>query len=279
MFRLILGRAQWCGDGVWEDRALGGQRIEFEDHFDGEALDPAKWFAAYLPHWSALKRTRPNYRISDGVLRLFVAEDQGPWCPDLDGDVKVSNLQTGHFSGPLGSARGQHRFREGLVVREEISPQRLYVPHFGRVEMRARARLGPQHLAALWLIGFEEVPEQSGEITLMEVFGTAVGPEETEVVQGIKAITDPALEDELNEVRLPLRAEEWHVYGMDWTPSGVRFFVDGAETFRTRQAPDYPMQLMLNFYELPGEDPAGEGWFDVDYVRGFAPESGSGSEV
>jgi hypothetical protein len=37
----------------------------------------------------------------------------------LNGDVKASNLQTGVYSGPVGSPYGQHRFSRDCLVREE----------------------------------------------------------------------------------------------------------------------------------------------------------------
>jgi len=57
-------------------------------------------------------------------LELIIDAVTEPWAPDLDGDLRVSHVQTGQFSGPLGSGVGQHRFRPGLVVREEQAEQR-----------------------------------------------------------------------------------------------------------------------------------------------------------
>jgi hypothetical protein len=73
---------------------------------------------------------------------LPAAEDRrrpGPWCPEFDGEVRVSSLQTGVFSGPRGSAIGQHRFSPDAVVREEQEERRLYTPLYGIVETRLRA--------------------------------------------------------------------------------------------------------------------------------------------
>jgi hypothetical protein len=92
-------------------------KLLFADDFDEPFLNLENWFPYYLPHWSSQERTRARYQIQDSYLRLSVDNDQQPWCPEFDGDVKVSNLQTGHWSGPAGSPQGQHRFRSGLVVR------------------------------------------------------------------------------------------------------------------------------------------------------------------
>lgn len=244
----------------------------FEDHFDHPQLDLEKWFPHYLPHWSSLDRSKARYQIEDSRLRLFIQEDQSPWCPEFDGDVKVSGLQTGHFSGAPGSQVGQHRFSQHANVREELTELKLFLPHYCRLEMKARTKLNPWNLAALWLIGFEDHPEQSGEITLFEAFGHDATPGNTRVGRGIKKIHDPQLVDEIDQSPLPISLTDWHVYAMNWTPSGIDFFVDGERVMHSEQSPDYPMQLMLNFYDLPSDAPrhaAEEAWFDIDYIRAY----------
>lgn len=250
----------------------GEPRLLFIDDFDEACLDLSNWFPYYLPHWSSRARTQASYRIQDGYLRLFIGQDQQPWFPEFDGDVRVSNLQTGHWSGPIGSARGQHRFRSGLTVRDVLPERRLFLPHYCRLEMRARTKLNPWNLAALWLIGFEDEPERSGEITVFEVFGHNVDAEGVKIGRGVKRLNDPTLTTALDEGKLPIDPGDWHVYAMDWNSDGISFFVDGAVVSTTAQSPDYPMQLMLNLYDLPGDhdrSAATDAWFDVDYVRAW----------
>jgi hypothetical protein len=98
---------------------VAGYELEFEDRFDGDALDTGRWVPHYLPQWSTPELTAARYSLGDGCLRLRIEEDQPPWCPELDGEVRVSSLQTGVFAGPVGSAAGQHRFNPGAVVRSE----------------------------------------------------------------------------------------------------------------------------------------------------------------
>ncbi|MEX0732451.1 MAG: glycoside hydrolase family 16 protein [Aquisalimonadaceae bacterium] len=248
------------------------QDLIFEDDFDDDQLDTGKWFPHYLPHWSSLTRSAASYRIEDSRLRLFIREDQRPWCPEFDGEVKVSGIQTGHFSGALGSRRGQHRFSQSVQVREELPNLRLFLPQYCRLEMKARASLNPWNLAALWLIGFEDDPDQSGEITLFEAFGHDVQANSARIGRGIKKIHDPHLRDAIDQGELAISVSEWHVYSMDWTPFGVAFYVDGKLVTQTTQSPSYPMQLMLNFYDLPSDAPrtsSKEAWFDVDFIRAY----------
>jgi hypothetical protein len=244
---------------------------EFEDTFAGEALDLAKWVPHYLPHWSSRERSTARYRVGGDVLCLLIEKGQEPWCPELDGDVRVSSLQTGVFAGPLGSRLGQHRFHPDAVVREEQENVRLYTPLYGRIEARLRALADPRAMVALWLIGYEDEPERSAEICVCEIFGRDVGPEEAKVGMGVHPFGDPAIADDFEAVPVPIDARGFHVYAAEWTPDRVDFFVDGERAKTVEQSPAYPMQLMLGIYELPGD--AGSGPYPkelvVDYVRGF----------
>ncbi len=257
--------------GAARDKQIAGYRLVFDEDFDGQQLDARRWIPHHLPHWSSRERSRASYRISGGSLVLFIGEDQGPWCPEFDGTVRVSALQTGQSSGALGTGTGQHRFKSDLCVREPQTEERLYTPVYGRVELRARARMAASSLVSLYLIGFEDIPRNSGEITVMEVFGTNVRADGVILGRGIKSINDDRLRTEFVETQLPISIEDWHVYAIDWSPDGVRFLLDGELIGSTGQSPDYAMQLMLTFYDLPvrraAPDPSAE--FEIDYVRGY----------
>ena len=151
-----------------------GYRLEFDDDFDGSSLDQARWLPHYLPQWSSRAASGARYEVVDGLLRLRIDSDQRPWCPEWDGALRVSSLQTGVFAGPLGSPIGQHRFAPDVVVREEQEPVALYTPQYGLIECRARAVADPANMVALWMIGYEDRPERSAEICIFEIFGRDV---------------------------------------------------------------------------------------------------------
>jgi hypothetical protein len=246
--------------------------LEFEDTFDGDELDSSRWIPHYLPHWSSRERSAARYEIGGGCLRLLIADDQQPWCPELDGDLRVSSLQTGVFAGPVGSTVGQHRFNPSAVVTEAQQNARLYTPHYGRIELRAKALDDPLTMVALWMIGYEDEPERSAEICVCEIFGRDVGPSDALVGVGVHPFGDPRIVDDFSAVRVPIDARDFHVYAAEWTPGQVLFFVDGEPVKTVEQAPDYPMQLMLSIYEFPGESDAPyPKEFVVDYVRGYRP--------
>jgi hypothetical protein len=254
--------------------ARPGYELEFEDDFEHGDLDEGRWIAHYLPHWSSRERSAARYELRDGCLDLLIEEAQEPWCPELDGDVRVSSLQTGAFAGPVGSAIGQHRFHPRALVREAQESVRLYTPQYGRFEVRAKAIDDPLGMVALWMIGYEDEPERSAEICVCEIFGRDVAENRVAVGMGVHPFGDPRIVDEFAREVLPIDAREFHVYAAEWTSEQVAFFVDGEHVKTVHQSPSYPMQLMLGIYEL-GRDPGvvrGRNYpkrFTVDYVRGY----------
>jgi Glycosyl hydrolases family 16 len=246
-----------------------GYEVEIDDTFEGPELDREVWLPHHLPHWSSWSASAARYRLGDGGLRLVVEADQPPWCPEFDGQVRVSSLQTAVQSG-------QHRFSPSAVVREAVPPQRLYTPQYGFFEIRMRVSDDPSSMAALWMIGLEDRPERSAEICIAEIFGRDVGRERSAVGMGVHPFGDPTLTDEFAAVPLPIDATALHEYAAEWTPERVRFLVDGAQVRQVEQSPGYPMQFMLGVYAFPAADggpPPGPypKEFVVDLFRGYRP--------
>lgn len=231
-----------------------GYTLEFDERFDGVELDRSRWLPWYLPQWSSRDRTAARYTIADGTLRLRIDEDSPEWSPEFDPGTRVSNLQTGVRSGPLGSADGQHHFRSGLVVREVQPATYLYAPRFGLVEIRLAASPDPRCLTALWLIGIEDRRERSAEICIVELFGRQVTAAGSVVGLGIHPFGDPSLIDDFRFLPVPFAASEAHTYAAAWEPGRTDWFIDDVHVASQPQAPAYPMQLMLNLYDLPSDD-------------------------
>ncbi|MFC4099201.1 glycoside hydrolase family 16 protein [Paenibacillus xanthanilyticus] len=258
-----------------------GYVLVFQDDFEGNELNLAKWLPYYLPQWSSRMHTQANYRFEDSRLILQITEHQSPWSPEFDGGVKVSSLQTGVFSGPLGTEFGQHNYSGNCIVREEQPVERLFTQQYGYFEIRAKGLGNPNNVCAFWMIGFEDEPYKSAEICPFELKGWQVQADRCTVGFGLRPFGDPDIKDEFFEREYAMDPTAFHLYAVEWTEQGVDFYIDNQLVHRSAQSPQYPMQLMLNIYELPPQksgattDPVYPSEFAVDYVRCYRKLAGT----
>ena len=252
----------------------------FADEFDAPALDTGVWVPHYLPAWSSRELSAAAYEIGDSTLRLRIPPDHPVWCAgDHEPPLRVSGIQSGTWSGPVGSTQGQQPFRTGQTVREQQPTHWGWTPHEGWVEMRARAVITPRSMVSLWMVGLEQDPKECAEICVMEVFGDAVVPgESAEVGAGLHAFRDPDVPEDFAVTRLPIDVAEWHTYACDWHTDHVDHYVDGVRIRRTERPPRYPVQLMLAVFDFPdrsvGSDDHLVPELEVDWVRGHRDAPG-----
>lgn len=230
---------------------------DFVDDFDGTDLDLSVWIPHYLPQWSSRAESAATYAVRDSCLHLTIPPEQGLWCPGDHDPLRVSGVQSGVFSGPVGSTVGQQPSHDGALVREAQQTLRGWTPRFGRLAMRARMDLSPRSMAAWWLVGFEDQPERSGELCVVEVFGDALTPGDAlspggaAVGAGVHPFRDPRLLDDFAAPRVPVDVSQFHTYELDWAPDGATFSVDGEVIRRVDLVPDYPMQSMVAVFDFP----------------------------
>jgi hypothetical protein len=238
-------------------------RTGIDERFDAGALNEDVWTAAYLPAWSSRREAAATYALDDNGLRLRIPPDQPLWCPDLhDGPLRVSAVQSGNWSGPVGSTRGQQPFRAGLVVREAQPARWGFTPHYGYVEVQCRATISGRSMFSAWMVGLEDEPQRCGEICIVEVFGETVttggdGRAVAALGCGVHAFRDPRLVEEFAADRYPIDVGIDHRYAVDWQPGRVEFLVDDVLVKTVHQAPDYPMQLILGVFDFPDRAPSG----------------------
>ena len=249
--------------------------MAFRDDFDGGELDRSVWLAHYLPAWSSSAATRASHHLEDGRLVLDLPVDHPLWCPDdHDGPLRVSGIQSGSWSGPVGSTRGQQRFKDGLTVREEQPQFEGWLPSSGHVEICCAMDLAPRSMAAMWMSGFEDDKEQlrCGELCVVEVFGNALGDGSAEVGVGIKAFRDPALTQDFAAPRVEIDVAEMHTYAVDWDEEVAVFTVDGEVLRRCARPPTYPLQVMVAVFDFPDWSVGGDDHLVprlvVDHVAG-----------
>jgi Glycosyl hydrolases family 16 len=250
-------------------------RLVFEDNFDAAELNRNVWLPHYLPAWSSRAETAATYAIRDSCLYLTIPPSQGLWCAgDHRPPLRVSGIQSGNFSGPVGSTIGQQPYRDGVAVREQQETFWGWTPEQGYIEIRARGVVSPWSMFAFWLVGLEDQPQHSAEICVAEVFGDAVVTAKSAAVgMGLHAFRDPAIAEDFGTVRLLIDIADFHTYAVDWTADRADFLVDGVQVRSCRRPPTYPMQLMVGVFDFPekfdGTDAEVIPALIVDYVRGY----------
>ncbi len=161
-------------------------------------------------------------------------------------------------------------------MREAQPEHRGWLPHFGVIEVRMAAIRHPAAMVAFWPIGFEEQPDECGEICIAEIFGSDLDDDGGWVGVGVKPQNDPRLTLDFEKVRVDGDLTDFHDYAVEWSPERMRFFIDGRWVKTVPQRIDYPVQLMLEVYEFP--DAGGRRDLDalphrlrVARVRSFPP--------
>ncbi|WP_127499091.1 glycoside hydrolase family 16 protein [Actinoplanes solisilvae] len=226
-----------------------------DERFISDELDRSVWVPWYLPHWSSRAASAATYEVGGGKLRLSIPAEQPLWAEGVhETPLRVSGIQSANFSGPVGSTVGGQPFRPGQRVLEEQGEFWGYTPLYGDIEIEMRATITPRSMAAFWLSGIEDEPSRSGEICVMEVFGTA--PQA--IGMGLHRFRDPGLEEDWGTVTLPIDVSEIHAYGVSWRPGSLAFSVDGEVVKRVSQAPDYPVQLEIAVFDFPDKGPPGD---------------------
>lgn len=240
--------------------------------FDDPTLDLSRWVPAYLPEWSSREQARASWNIAGSVLTLSIPHDHPVWCEGVHvPPLRVSAIQSGSWSGPVGSTRGQQPFREGLVVREEQPDFRGWIPRQGTITVRARAEISPRSMVSAWLIGREVDPRECAEICIMEVFGRSQQGDTVEVGAGVHAFRDPNAREDFATTRMTLDVREWHEYAVRWSEHEATFLVDGEVVRTVPDPPRYPMQLEIGVFDFPewstGDDAGLVPMLEVDWIR------------
>jgi hypothetical protein len=247
------------------------RELIFAEEFEAPELDRSVWLPHYLPAWSSLAASAATYEIRDSCLRLAIPHQQGLWCAgDHLPALRVSAIQSGNFSGPVGSTIGQHPFRPGLVVREQQQTFWGWTPGPSYIELRARMAVSERSLAAFWMIGLEDTPDHSAEICVMEVFGKdVVAGVSAAVGMGVRALRDPTAIGDFAAPRVNIDVREFHQYAVDWTADRAAFLIDGQLVRTCTRPPVYPMQVMLTVYDFPdaSSSSAEVPELVVDYLR------------
>lgn len=241
---------------------------EFSDEFNGLELDKEKWMDL-VPVWFGRQGSLfspDNVSVKKDMLQL-TCDTQKPE------EVSYEN-----------KIRGFDKFRISIVK----SKKRI---RYGYFETRCKAMKAnvcnafflydPLDPPAKYLAGnyseeidiFEIVGKPDPEINLDRVLRTTVHRFNTPYLEGIVNLNRPPLPFQRARQRVPFDFHaDFHVYGFLWTPTEMKWYLDGREVFS--RANDFfhtPLHVVLDCETFPGQmlpDPADlPAVFYVDYVR------------
>ncbi len=221
---------------------------EFSDEFNGGALDEAKW--ERTSRW----RGRPpglflarNVTVADGCLVLAM---RGEDVPEMKNDPRY------------------HTFTSAWTA------TRLYT-RYGYFEVRARP-MNSAGSSSFWFAG--SAKPWRIEIDVFEIGGKAAGREHAYHMNA-HVFRENGIDNHWNSGgvwQAPWRlADDFHVYGLAWTPQRLVFYVDGVEV-RSQANTHWhmPMHLIFDSETMPdwfGLPEAADlpSFYQIDYVRAW----------
>tara|TARA_A100001388_G_C28753574_1_gene493661 strand:+ start:802 stop:1650 length:849 start_codon:yes stop_codon:yes gene_type:complete len=240
----------------------------FSDEFDKSKLDEKKWWD-FNPAWHGRKPShfaRSNVKVKKGLLRLS--------AKNLD--PKKVSIQD--------KARGYDKFSTAIIKSKQKS-------HYGYYEARAKS-MKAAVCNAFWLydpleesVKYRE-GEYSEEIDIFEVFGKANKKENQRAYYAaVHRYQTPYVESLVNKRKYKLENrytrleveydfhEDFHIYGLLWTPDELVWYLDGKEVFRRKndffKRPlhiIFDAEIMETWDGLPNPDDL-PSTFQVDYLR------------
>lgn len=236
-----------------------GWVLDRHDEFTG-SLDPNLWITNYLESRTPEWRSRARYGFRNGALVLRIDDDQPTYYA---GDpMKVSSIQTGQRTGLHKTSPQDHT----------IPAVWKYAPRYGYFEIRGRTSARSGLHAAFWTVGKQDTATQNAEVDIMEHPGRT--PRNFNF--SLHKWSDPAVPEVNNSIGTGFDlAGGMHIYGLEWTPTQLKLFVDNKLTKTITASPAYASVFLLGIYENAGwtgtvdpTDPRPKE-FVVDYFRAY----------
>lgn len=241
----------------------GSWKLMFSDEFNTMVLDQNRWKTC---HWwgedgctistnDELEWYQPNnVRVQDGML------------------VLEAQKQEVH-----GSDGKSYQYTSGMVSSGRATSDRTQSPGFsfkyGFAEIRARVPSGQGLWPAFWMLPITHNPKP--EIDIVEILGN--DPDTIKMFYHYLS-AEGNIAKSGGEWIGPDYSQDWHIFGVDWQPDQIIWYVDGVTRFKFTEAayiPAEPMYLILNLAVggnwpgSPNADTSFPSRFEIDYVRVF----------
>lgn len=218
-------------DAVLEE---GGYKLVFADEFDGDGVDYTKWRTGYqTPSRRAAyyEDSADTLFVSDGALTIRTLWKDGQYGEGW----YTSWLETS--TRPDGEGITHSENYEGFSAK------------YGYFEVRCIAPPTIGIWSAFWLM-----PDEGTGMGPDDVMGTGADGVEIDVMESPWKYATSGKEsvqhvvhgdgytdiksDKSDRYKVPDMYSEFHTYGVLWTEEEYVFFIDGAETWRTRHTVD-----------------------------------------
>jgi beta-glucanase (GH16 family) len=219
-------------------------RLTFGEEFEASTLDLNRWMTTYSDGGRTLSGNQEAeyyaddaFEFQNGILR-----------------IRAEKRSMGGFNYTSGVITSYRSFRQ----------------QYGYFEIRAKMPKGKGFWPAFWLLPMDRWPP---EIDVLEVLG-----HQTDVVY----LTNHWGADWQHHqsqgqwFQGPDFGSDFHLFGIDWEPDVIIWYVDGVERFRSYiGVPQEPMYLIANLAVggswpgYPDSTTPFPSYFEIDYIRGY----------
>jgi beta-glucanase (GH16 family) len=200
----------------------------FDDEFRGSALDTSHWATCY--YWSSTTCTN----ASTHELELYTPKNVS---------VAAGELRLTARREAASSEGRRFAFTSGMV--SGATPDRtMFTFRYGYVEARARIPAGAGFWSAFWLL-----PSSRSALPEVDVF-EIVGYAPDVVLEFTHWLGTNGEQQFGNASALRASGGGWHVYGLDWEPSSLTWYVDGRKVWTMDHRPAVPQQDMMLVADL-----------------------------
>ncbi|MEX2599444.1 MAG: glycoside hydrolase family 16 protein, partial [Dehalococcoidia bacterium] len=236
--------------------------MSWNDEFDGNSLSSSRWVTGFP--WMVesdgcnISSTTPNMvytpdnvSVEDGMAVLS-ARVEGTTCRGSSRDYTSGIITTSRYYGESGT-----RFAQT----------------YGYFEARMKMVEGQGLWPAFWLLRADDIPNSLPEIDIHESLGHTPDLHRMHFHWNGGSANTGLGGDHRHSESL---ADDFHVYGLEWTPDRLRWYLDGelvGEYTNASNVPDVPMYILLNLQvggSWPGEPESNSVFpaqMEIDYVR------------
>jgi beta-glucanase (GH16 family) len=232
-----------------EDMEKQGWKLTFQDEFNGNKLDPAKWNTAYyhgkIVNHELQAYTKDAFKVTDGVMNIVAEKKKATY------DGKAMEYTSGVMT-TLGK----------------------FEQEYGYFEARCKVPYGVGFWPAFWMLSSSLT--WPPEIDIFEYIG-----HEKNIIHCTSHWRDAASgkhQAEAHQVDAMMDySAGFHNYAVEWEPGKITWYVDAQPVaVCKKEVPKGKFYLILNLAVggdwpgTPGKDAVFPNSFAIDYVRGYS---------